>query len=84
MAHLAECIVSEGPPLVARRTYRYQPKANLGRPAANVSDYEYLRFGGPDPNESLPGDLRRMLPLEVQGALRDAEKRPRHLEAFSS
>jgi putative ATP-dependent endonuclease of OLD family len=74
MAHLAECIVSVGPPLVARLTYRYQPKANLGREPVSTADYEYILFGGDDPESSLPGDLRRMLPIEVQGALRDAEK----------
>ena len=74
MAHLAECIVSVGPPLVARLTYRYQPKTNLGRQPLSVADYEYILFGGEDPESSLPGDLRRMLPIEVQGALRDAEK----------
>lgn len=74
MAHLAECIVSVGPPLVARLTYRYQPKANLGREPVSIADYEYVLFGGGDPESSLPGDLRRMLPIEVQGALRDAEK----------
>jgi putative ATP-dependent endonuclease of OLD family len=74
MAHLAECIVSVGPPLVARLTYRYRPKANLGREPLSTADYEYVLFGGGDPESSLPGDLRRMLPIEVQGALRDAEK----------
>lgn len=74
MAHLAECIVNVGPPLVARLTYRYQPKTNLGREPVSVADYEYILFGGEDPESSLPGDLRRMLPIEVQGALRDAEK----------
>jgi putative ATP-dependent endonuclease of OLD family len=74
MAHLAECIVSVGPPLVARLTYRFQPKTNLGREPLGVADYEYILFGGDDPESALPGDLRRMLPLDVQGALRDAEK----------
>jgi putative ATP-dependent endonuclease of OLD family len=74
MAHLADCIVSVGPPLIARLTYRYQPKTNLGREPLSIADYEYILFGGEDPDSSLPGDLRRMLPIEVQGALRDAEK----------
>ncbi|CAH2408133.1 ATP-binding protein [Mesorhizobium ventifaucium] len=31
MAHLGDCVVDPGPPMVARLTYRFQPKANLGR-----------------------------------------------------
>ncbi|MEZ5832913.1 MAG: AAA family ATPase [Dongiaceae bacterium] len=30
MAHLNDCVVDPGPPMVARLTYRFQPKANLG------------------------------------------------------
>ena len=30
MAHLGDCVVDPGPPMVARLTYRFQPKANLG------------------------------------------------------
>jgi putative ATP-dependent endonuclease of OLD family len=31
MAHLNDCVVAPGPPMVARLTYRFQPKVNLGR-----------------------------------------------------
>ena len=33
MAHLNDCVIDPGPPMVARLTYRFQPKANLGRGA---------------------------------------------------
>nr|WP_303683815.1 DUF2813 domain-containing protein [Brevundimonas naejangsanensis] len=74
MAHLSHCIVAPGPPMVAALTYRFQPKRTLTAAPASLSDYEYLIFGGDDPENALGGSLRRMLPLDVQGALRDAEK----------
>jgi hypothetical protein len=43
----------------------------LSRPLAY---YEYVIFGGGDPNMAVGPSLRRMLPLDVQVALRDAEK----------
>ncbi|MCZ8166596.1 AAA family ATPase [Silanimonas sp.] len=74
MAHLNDCVVDPGPPMVARLTYRFQPKANLGRDPESLADYEYIVFGGDDPEMSIGSSLRRMLPLDVQVALRDAEK----------
>lgn len=74
MAHLNDCVVDPGPPMVARLTYRFQPKADLGREPESLADYEYLIFGGEDPDMAVGASLRRMLPLDVQGALRDAEK----------
>lgn len=74
MAHLGDCVVNPGPPMVARLTYRFQPKANLGRDPESLADYEYIIFGGVDPDMSIGSSLRRMLPLDVQVALRDAEK----------
>lgn len=74
MAHLNDCVVDPGPPMVARLTYRFQPKANLGRDPETLTDYEYIVFGGDDPDMAIGASLRRMLPLDVQIALRDAEK----------
>ena len=74
MAHLNDCVVNPGPPMVARLTYRFQPKANLGRDPETLADYEYIIFGGDDPDMAIGASLRRMLPLDVQVALRDAEK----------
>ena len=74
LAHLGDCVVDAGPPMVARLTYRFQPKANLGRDPESLADYEYIIFGGDDPDMSVGSSLRRMLPLDVQVALRDAEK----------
>jgi putative ATP-dependent endonuclease of OLD family len=74
MAHLNDCVVDPGPPMVARLTYRFQPKANLGRDPESLADYEYVIFGGHNANMAVGASLRRMLPLDVQVALRDAEK----------
>lgn len=74
MAHLNDCVVDPGPPMVARLTYRFQPKAELDRDAEGLADYEYVIFGGDDPDMTIDASLRRMLPLDVQVALRDAEK----------
>ena len=64
MAHLNDCVVDSGPPMVARLTYRFQPKANLGRDPESLADYEYIIFGGDDPEMSVAPSLRRMLPLD--------------------
>jgi putative ATP-dependent endonuclease of OLD family len=75
IACLADAIVSPGPPMVARLTYRYGPKASLaGKPPESLSQYEYVIFGGGDENNMVGTALRRRLPLDVQAALRDAEK----------
>ncbi|MGY3855965.1 ATP-dependent nuclease [Aeromonas intestinalis] len=74
MAHLNDCVTDPGPPMVARLTYRFRPKPGLGRVPESLRDYEYIIFGGDDPERLIGGSLRRMLPLDVQAALRDAEK----------
>lgn len=74
MAHLNDCVVDPGPPMVSRLTYRFQPKANLGRAPEGLADYEFIVFGGDDLDMAVGSGVRRMLPLDVQVALRDAEK----------
>lgn len=74
IAHLADCIISPGPPMTARITYRFQPKVDLKDEPTSLNDYEHICFGGTDPDRSITSSLRRMLPLDVLGALRDVEK----------
>jgi putative ATP-dependent endonuclease of OLD family len=74
MAHLCDCVAEPGPPMVARLTYRFQPKAGLEGDPEGLADYECVIFGGSDPDMAVGGGVRRMLPLDIQGALRDAEK----------
>jgi putative ATP-dependent endonuclease of the OLD family len=74
LAHLGDCIVDPGPPMVSRLTYRFQPKAGLEGEPKSTGDYEYNIFGGLDPDNAIRSGLRRMLPLDVLAALRDAEK----------
>jgi putative ATP-dependent endonuclease of OLD family len=73
LAHLGDCIVDPGPPMVSRLTYRFQPKAGLEGEPNGIGDYEYIIFGGLDPDNAILPRLRRMLPLDVLAALRDAE-----------
>lgn len=72
VAVLSDCVV-ETEPLVARLTYRFQPKAALTEAPRSLADYEYIIFGGDDPNNLWQASDRRQMPLDVQGALRDAE-----------
>ncbi len=74
LAHLGDCLVDPGPPMVSRLTYRFQPKAGLEGEPRSTADYEYVIFGGLDPDNAIRPGLRRMLPLDVLAALRDAEK----------
>lgn len=75
ISSLADCLVAVGPPTVARLTYRFRPKASLaGTPPQSLADYEYVIFGGNDEDNAIGAMQRRQLPIEVQAALRDAEK----------
>lgn len=74
LRHLADCIVDVGPPFVGRVTYRYRPKPDLDGAPTSMADYEYVIFGGADPDNDVGSDMRRMMPMDVQVALRDAEK----------
>src|ERR1700730_10809822 len=60
--------------MVSRLTYRFQPKAGIEGDPTSLADYEYILFGGVDPDNMLRPSIRRMLPLDGLGALRDAEK----------
>jgi putative ATP-dependent endonuclease of OLD family len=74
MAHLGDCLIDPGPPMVARLTYRFQPKPASAELPASLADYEYILFGGRDPDNAVGSGMRRMLPLDLLPALRDAEK----------
>lgn len=72
--HLADCVVQPGVPFVGRLTYLYRPKPELEDAPTSLADYEYVVFGGLDPENKLGPDMRRLVPMDVQAALRDAEK----------
>ena len=67
MAHLCDCVVEPEPEMVARLTYRFQPKAELEGDPQSLTDYECVIFGGDDPDMAVGSSVRRMLPLEIQG-----------------
>jgi len=74
MSHLGGYLIDPGPPMISRLTYRYQPTASLEGQPSSLADYEYVVFGGMYPDNPVASTLRRMLPLDLLPALRDAEK----------
>lgn len=72
LAILGDCLVSPTP-MVSRLTYRFRPKANLIGEPAGLADYEYVIFGGENENNLWRASERRQMPLDLQGALRNAE-----------
>lgn len=72
LAVLADSLVSPDP-MVARITYRYGPRPDLGRPPECEADYDFSVFGGDRPENRISYELRRWMPMDVFPALRDAE-----------
>ena len=74
LAVLAGSLVDTEPPVVARLTYLYRPKAELeGASPESMADYEFLVFGGTDEDNAFTAAQRRELPMDYLFALRDAE-----------
>lgn len=73
MAHLNDCVVIPGPPMVARLTYRFEPKANFGRAPESLADYEYIIFGGADPDMGI-GPLLRRNAMELDRLVTEGER----------
>ena len=76
VAHLRECLIGTKLPMVARLTYRFQPKSTLKSKPKFPNDYEFIIFGGDKPEEKIGNlrELRRMFPFEAFRALRDADR----------
>lgn len=72
VAVLGDYLIQLDPP-VARVTYRFAPRTDLGRVAQTLDDYEHTVFGGTDPENHVRGDLRRRMPFLMVHALRNAE-----------
>ena len=62
-----------GDPGVARLSYVFRKKADLGGPPQTAEDCEFLVFGGGDESRSVPSRVRRRIALDMLDALRDAE-----------
>src|SRR3989344_265660 len=76
MAHLNDCVIDPGPPMVARLTYRFQPKAGLGRAPESLKDYESWRNSPLRPliedlAASLDDDAREEIQDQVDQAQRE-------------
>lgn len=61
-----------GNPMVSRLTYLFRPVPTVETPRKQ-SDYEFLLYGGNDPERRLGYEIRKSLPLTLLPALRDAE-----------
>ncbi|PWV63434.1 ATP-dependent nuclease [Plasticicumulans acidivorans] len=71
---LGGSLVDTEPPVVARLTYLYRPKAALeGTAPQTLADYEFLVFGGTNEDNIFTATRRRELPMDYLFALRDAE-----------
>ncbi|CAM5316055.1 ATP-dependent DNA helicase Rep [Stutzerimonas stutzeri] len=85
MAHLNDCVINPGPPMVARLTYRFQPKAGLGRAPESLKDYEYIIFGGNDPDMLIGlGRHRRSVLNRNSVAWRSEEELAAWAEAYEA
>lgn len=60
-------------PMVSRLTYLYRPRPTLGRAPQQEDDYEFLIYGGTDPDRRVGHDVRQQITLTLLPALRDAE-----------
>ncbi|MFZ5823460.1 MAG: ATP-dependent nuclease [Bacillota bacterium] len=69
---LAEHVIQANP-LVARLTYLFRPRLDLGEPPKKESDYEFVVYGGDREDCTFGYELRKRLPMTVLQALRDAE-----------
>lgn len=74
IAALERCLVSTAP-LVARVTYRLQPRDDLTGAPRTDADYDFVVFGGEEriPLLHVGYDVRRAVPMDLFPALRDAE-----------
>lgn len=71
IALLADSLV-QSEPMVARLTYRFEPKPELGRLPRSETDYRYSIFGGDRTENRLSYEIRRQIAVSLLPALRDA------------
>lgn len=72
LAVLAEHL-AQPEPMIARLTFVYQALPTLEGNPSNEADYEVLVYGGDRPENRVDYKLRRLLPIDLLHALRDAE-----------
>lgn len=71
-AQLAEHLV-DPKTMTARLTYVFRALPTLTGDPETEGDYEFLVYGGDNPEQSVGHELRRRLPLDLFPAMRDAE-----------
>ncbi|OSZ72093.1 ATP-dependent endonuclease [Sphingomonas sp. IBVSS1] len=62
-----------GDPAIARLSYVFRKKPEVGGPPQSGADCEYVVYGGGDESRPIPNRLRRRIALDMLDALRDAE-----------
>lgn len=72
LAVLAEHVVSTEP-MVSRLTYEFGVSASAPEGAVSEADYAFVIYGGDRPENEVGWEVRRRLPMDLLGALRDAE-----------
>lgn len=73
LAVLAEHLVHPDP-MIARLTYTFRPRSDLGGIPKSTSDYEFFIYGGDRIDNRIGYSVRRRIPMEFLHALRDTER----------
>jgi len=69
---LAEHVVATEP-MVSRLTYEFGVPASAPEKPLSASDYQFIIYGGDRAENQVGWDLRKRIPMDLLGALRDAE-----------
>lgn len=72
LAVLAEHVISTEP-MVSRLTYEFGVPAAVPEGTVREADYAFVIYGGDRPENEAGWEVRRRLPMDLLGALRDAE-----------
>jgi putative ATP-dependent endonuclease of OLD family len=72
LAVLAEHVISTEP-MVSRLTYEFGVPASVPEGTVSEADYVFAVYGGHRPENEVGWEVRRRLPMDLLGALRDAE-----------
>ena len=72
LAVLAEHVIATDP-MVSRLTYEFGVPASVPEGAVTEADYTFAIYGGDRPENEAGWEVRRRIPLDLLGALRDAE-----------
>jgi len=72
LAVLGEYVVASNP-MVSRLTYLFRSRPTLQQAPLKETDYEFLIYGGENPDRRISHEVRQQISLTLLPALRDAE-----------